>query len=261
MMEHAILGTDFSSGWRDAVRALPALAELLGIQRITVVHVPDVHPLAADSNVHAQLEPPLADAAREVGAITGRTVTFELHAGTPPEALLAVARERGADVVVVASRGHSRLGELFMGNVALDLARLAEVPLLIVPPGAPMPAGGPVVVATDGSAACAGAERVFAALVGGGRRGIALAVEDRDAPQASTIGAHARELAAATAGATALVRSGDPRVLVAETAEREGAALLIVGQRSHNPIAQLVLGSTAESALRAAVCPVLVVPA
>ena len=47
--------------------------------------------------------------------------------------------------------------------------------------------------------------------------------------------------------------------IVAE-AKNENADLIVIGKRGRNPIQELLLGSTAESIARGALCPVLVVP-
>ncbi len=47
---------------------------------------------------------------------------------------------------------------------------------------------------------------------------------------------------------------------IAEVAEKEGADLIIVGTRGHNPFTGLLVGSVTQRILHVAPCPVLVVP-
>jgi nucleotide-binding universal stress UspA family protein len=261
-IDHVILGTDFSAGWQQGCSQLPPLVELLGIKRMTVVHVPDSHPLAADENLKQRFQPQLDDAARRLAAQTSLHVDAELHHGTPAEALLSVARDRGADGVVVTCRGHSKLHGLFLGNVVLDLARLTDLPVVILPAEPPAaPQDGPVMLATDGSVACAAAEALFEDIIADHVRGLVVAVDTHpDDPGQSRISSHVRQLASTLDRATPTVVKGNPREVIPEIAKRERARLIVVGQRGHNALTQVMLGSTAEAVCRAAVCPVLVVP-
>jgi nucleotide-binding universal stress UspA family protein len=48
---------------------------------------------------------------------------------------------------------------------------------------------------------------------------------------------------------------------LARVAEEEGADLIVIGTRGHNPVSGLLLGSVTQRLLHIAPCPVLVVPA
>jgi nucleotide-binding universal stress UspA family protein len=56
----------------------------------------------------------------------------------PAQAIADIAREVDADVIVVGTRGHSRIGGLLVGSVAQNLLKLAPCPVLSVPPGSEM---------------------------------------------------------------------------------------------------------------------------
>ncbi len=262
MFEHVVLGTDFSDSWRSACRFLRPLKALLGIDRITLVHVLDVHPLSPEENLRRKFKPRLDQLAANVSAETGIPIETHMRTGSAVHSLLTTAHELDADAIMVACRGESTLREMFLGNVVLDLARLTDRPLLILPSHQdPATDTGPVLLATDASAACADAESQFEALIADGHPGLVLTVEPNqsDANHAR-IESHARSLAAGSDKANASIVHGNPRQLIAETARQQQARLIIVGQRGHNPLEQLLLGSTAEAVCRRAVCPVLLVP-
>jgi len=62
----------------------------------------------------------------------GLTVTTLVTAsGVPADELLAVAQAQGADLVVVGSRSHNFLYEIFLGSVAKEVIRKAKIPVLI----------------------------------------------------------------------------------------------------------------------------------
>lgn len=56
-----------------------------------------------------------------------------------------------------------------------------------------------------------------------------------------------------------LIRDGDPPAEIVEAADKWGADLIIVGCHDYSRLARLLLGSSAESVVREAHCPVLTV--
>jgi nucleotide-binding universal stress UspA family protein len=77
-----------------------------------------------------RLEPMLAALPRESHELRRRFVT-----GDAREVLLREARSHKADVLVVGSRGHSRLLHLLLGSVAEALVREATIDVLVAKPG------------------------------------------------------------------------------------------------------------------------------
>jgi nucleotide-binding universal stress UspA family protein len=73
---------------------------------------------------------------------SGPRVETELIHGTPAEALARLARSRNANEIVVGSRGLGRWRALFGKSVSHEVLRLADRPVLVVPPGATGVGGG-----------------------------------------------------------------------------------------------------------------------
>lgn len=57
----------------------------------------------------------------------------EVLEGRPAEALIAAARRESADLIVVGSRGHGAVRELFLGSVSHELALKAPCAVVIIP--------------------------------------------------------------------------------------------------------------------------------
>jgi nucleotide-binding universal stress UspA family protein len=81
----------------------------------------------------------LSEAAQDVLARTrapfdanGIPVTASVEAGQPGQRLCALASERGADLLVVGSRGHTELKVLLLGSVSNQVVRGAPCPVLVV---------------------------------------------------------------------------------------------------------------------------------
>lgn len=61
------------------------------------------------------------------------TVQIESRMGDAAPTILEIARERGADAIVVGKRGAGRVAGLLIGSVSQKLVSLADVPVTVVP--------------------------------------------------------------------------------------------------------------------------------
>jgi len=87
-----------------------------------------------------------------------------------------------------------------------------------------------------------------------------------DAMLQSAVGAHQEALdklavprRALAAFAEPLVRTGDPRDVIIETAKEVKADLIVMGTHGRRGLSRMVMGSVAEDIVRNAPCPVLTV--
>ncbi|MBS1262805.1 MAG: putative universal stress protein [Calditrichaeota bacterium] len=64
-------------------------------------------------------------------------LTIEIREGHPKQEICRVAKEVGADTIVLASRGHSSLGAFILGSVAEHVVRHSKLPVLVVKESAP----------------------------------------------------------------------------------------------------------------------------
>jgi nucleotide-binding universal stress UspA family protein len=60
-------------------------------------------------------------------------IRIESRAGNVPEAILTVAQEQHADVVVVGKQGAGAIERLLIGSVSDKLVKLASLPVIVVP--------------------------------------------------------------------------------------------------------------------------------
>jgi nucleotide-binding universal stress UspA family protein len=129
-------GSDVADG------SLPAAKALAGYEggRLVVVHANEVLiGRAGDAPVLAD-EPDLQrkiEGQVNVLRDAGYDATFALATGAPHNVarLIAdVAREIGADMIVVGSRGRSTIAGLLVGSVTHRLLHIAPCPVLAVPP-------------------------------------------------------------------------------------------------------------------------------
>ena len=200
--------------------------------------------------------------------------------GAGPPAPHLVQRSEGAALLVVGSRGRGALRSTVAGSVALHCSAHARCPVVVVHPmTAPAKEPARVVVGLDdsrhGRAALAAAVAQAAPM--GARVDGVLAYEPLDYWSELYIGmapppGETLEVALARGKAIVghlldpgAVGSGSVRVLAVEgrpgqvlVHQAEGARLLVVGSRCHNPLQGVVLGSVALHCVMHAPCPVLV---
>lgn len=139
MYKAIIWSTD---GSQNAERALPHVKELARAEgaTITIVHVVEriegggavgLPRRADEPEVQAQLQKLTAELSEE-GFNVSLIIRGDVGA-RPAHEVLEAARETGADLIVVGSRGQGAISGLLLGSVAQRLLHLAPCPVLVVP--------------------------------------------------------------------------------------------------------------------------------
>jgi nucleotide-binding universal stress UspA family protein len=176
--------------------------------------------------------------------------------GYPARRLAQIADAEEATLLVVGSRGRGALRSAALGSVSRELAVSAPCPVVIVPPGAPVPADPTpmsrcVVCGVDGSG------HALAAVTVGVRLARALhcrpvivhARRDFEDARRHAVAAIVDRAAAEAGGeAVAVIERGPPAKVLEDVAERERAVLLVVAARGLRPVRAALLGSTAARA-------------
>jgi len=194
-----------------------------------------------------------------------RVVRATTESGRPASVLRDLAGRRGADLLILGSRGFSPIRSLLLGSVSAEMIETAPCSVLV----ARRPGHGLVLVGTDGSPAATAMPRVVCAweLF---RDAHALVVGvAQDLPAGTTAGddhelALATRRLAARFGTCGLrtsdrVVAGDPASVLLEVARREHADIIAIGPRGTSRVARLRLGSVARKIAQHAHCSVLVV--
>jgi nucleotide-binding universal stress UspA family protein len=210
--------------------------------------------------------------------------------GSTWSAMLELARELDADVVVCGTRGRGAFTRALLGSTASGLLHNAELPLLIVHDGAGA-LDGPAVLAYDGSEPSDRAVAAAGPLLAGrptvvlhvwesqyrrgltaralGRgpvdevRAIVKALEQSLEEKAQAVTAHGVELArAAGLDATGVALESDAGVwrAVASAARERQAAVIVCGARGLGGARSALLGSASSGLIHNAEAPILVVP-
>ena len=225
----------------------------------------------ARANVEGAMRDQLAELTADVPA------TYRVVADSPVGALVGAGRD--ASAIIVGSRGLTAREDFAMGSTSAGVVEHATCPVIVITPRTPeAPAGGPVVLAADGSPASDAA--VAFAFAEAERRGVDLraihSVEvprlpgaslfDLDQLAESVLAEDEKEVLDSLAphearhpGVTVelVLVVGEPATTIAD--EATDAALLVTGSRGHGGFAGLLLGSVSRRLLQTAPCAVAVI--
>ena len=261
-LSRVLVGDDGSPGAAAARVWAGRLAEAAGAE---VVVATVVSPTTVDRD---------AEQARPAG-------TREL-VGEPATALLTLADEMTADLVVVGRRGAGGFEALRLGSTAHQVAEHANRPVTIVPAtrhrsGSGWPFGS-IAVGVDGSPAAAGALSWAAQLAIASSKAVlvvhaldigpafmAAGLVDAYAQARARTSAAVEEWCEPLRGAgviyTTVLEEGGAAGVLLDAIRTHGADLLIVGRRTHGDFPGMDMGSAAHRALGFSPCPTVVVPA
>jgi nucleotide-binding universal stress UspA family protein len=144
MISLIVLGTDGSDTAKKAVHEATELAKLLGatIDLVSAYEPVPAQRLRAEArdvpddvswmvNPREDVEATLKEAAEEVKA-AGVTVETFAREGDPADAILDVAEERGADLIVVGNRGMTGAKRFLLGSVPNKVSHHAPCSVLII---------------------------------------------------------------------------------------------------------------------------------
>jgi nucleotide-binding universal stress UspA family protein len=139
-MKKIIIATDGSSHAQEAVAFGLELASEQEAE-VTFVHVLPPDEFAAGRLGPAipiqhrepmdESEAALKDAA-EAAEKAGVSYKLERISGTPVEAIIALADEQDADLIVTGSHGRGAIGSALLGSVSTQLVKHAKRPVLVV---------------------------------------------------------------------------------------------------------------------------------
>jgi nucleotide-binding universal stress UspA family protein len=272
-MTTIIVGVDDHEGSRDAVCLGAGLAGKLGAELVVAAAI-EYSPLPIESSDYDRarrehFDGIFAAVASELGDFPYRRFELEHKAASSLEEL--AAREH-ADMLVLGHTHHGRLGRIYPGTLGDKLLEGAPCPVAVAPPDYAKrehTGFGTVGVAYDGGpeaqAALVSAE-ALASVLECALQVITIAPMHPgvDDPMLSVRESMYRERHAVglrSVSATeveGVFDRGEPaRVLARHGVDLD---LLVIGSRSHGPVLRTVLGSVGSELMRAAPCPLIVVP-
>lgn len=277
MYRKIIVGHDLHSGGGDAL----SLGQMLAGVTAAEVVVAGVFPFGAlprgfEAKWRDQ-EAEIAGQLQRVADDAGATAEA-FPSSSPARGLHDLAEEIGADLVVVGSSRHSKLGEILAGNVGLGLLQGSPCSVAVAPRGYAERDRAPltrIVVGFDGSDEARAALEDAAGLARASGAALEL-VGVIEQPAIAPPGAESQELQDALEAqmrrqldgalsslpdaveSEASLIPGEPATELAQAAA--GASLLVLGSRGYGPVRRVLLGSVSGALARGTPCPLLVHP-
>lgn len=186
--------------------------------------------------------------------------------GWPPAELADLARGKSSDLVVMGSHGYAGLDRVLFGSLAEAVVRRAQVPVLVVPPGAPAPRISRILAPWNGQPYATQAllyARDLAKSLGARLDVLHVAppsletreLEPRMRRRLETILGRGR----APRWDMRLL-AGEPRGVILAQADPRRCDLLVLAAHRRPLLSDFVMGSTVERALRHARTAVLAIP-
>ena len=273
-----------------SIRALPLARTIARLWRARLVLVHATHQPASTSAARVAGGNDLAALARELHkeAIEGEAITCQ---AAPANAIVTIARERQADLIVMASHQRHGLDHWLHGSVTEQVLAHTTIPLLVVPShGAPVPAPRQrvrILVPLDGSPLGETVLNFLTEAASGwplevrllrvvrliGNAGFAAACglmplvpadiievtrNQADAYLAERV--RALQAGGVSAQAQAIETVEPVASLILATAERSRVDAIALGTHGKGSLTRFALGSVSEDVLEHAPIPVLLVP-
>ncbi|HJQ96931.1 MAG TPA: universal stress protein, partial [Candidatus Polarisedimenticolaceae bacterium] len=297
-IHHILCPTDFSvhakSAYAEAVRVARWFSAKVTLLHVVTPEIPVggellyVPPLPTSSRALRKAKLQEMDAGKDALNHAGVEVDTVLREGDVVHEIRRFARESAVDLVVMGTQGRTGLGRVLLGSVTEAILRHAPAPVLTV--NRPVPHDEKlyrsVLCAVDVSEWSAGTVEYAIGVSGDGADHLTVlsVIEDlpelraraqgmftveeikrfRDGLERDTIAEIQERIPDEARSGCRIeehVRFGQAHREILTVAEAESADLIVMGSHGRGAIERLVFGSTVRKVIRAARCPVLVVPA
>lgn len=134
MFQRLLVCTDLSDGLQRFATFVPQFAHA-GVQHITLLHCV---PLLQERSVPKEDSARVAQASSQLKALlpaeTGIDVQVQVKSGRPIDLILHTAHTQHCDLIILGTPTRNALAEKLIGNTLIEVAKRADVPLLLLRP-------------------------------------------------------------------------------------------------------------------------------
>ncbi|WKY45590.1 universal stress protein [Eubacteriaceae bacterium ES2] len=137
LLDHVLYATDFSENARTAYAYVKEMIRC-GVKKITLMHVLDkdvINPYLLDQaeNFKRIDQQRLDELKDELSSLGNIEISIELPLGSPTGEILKTIDQKNISLVVMGSQGRGFLEQVFLGSVSHNIARHANVSVLLIP--------------------------------------------------------------------------------------------------------------------------------
>jgi nucleotide-binding universal stress UspA family protein len=134
LFNHALVALDLSEASDLILDCLPHLKKF-GTEKITLVTVVPIPYSEKRTEFHTDDQRKTLKAYKNKLEQQGFDVHFEIRSGVhyyPPTEILQQGADSGADYLVIANRGHSKVQELLLGSTATEILQRSPMPVYLI---------------------------------------------------------------------------------------------------------------------------------
>ena len=131
MYKHILLPTDGSDLSFRAVNAGIELAKTLNA-KVTGLFVNEATYISTiDGESNPRAEAALAEVAQRAKEAGIASACISTLGDTPQDAIVRIANDEGCDLIIMGTRGRSKIGKFILGSVAASLLADCDIPVLL----------------------------------------------------------------------------------------------------------------------------------
>jgi nucleotide-binding universal stress UspA family protein len=132
MYDHILVPMGWDAHDEIIIEHVTSLAQMSGGQ-VTLLRVVHSHSRDEAAYLAGRAQKYIDESAARLSA-KGISTDTKIVTDEPAPGIIFAAREIGADLIVMATHGHSEVRHLFVGSVTEDVIRGSETPVLLIRP-------------------------------------------------------------------------------------------------------------------------------
>ena len=278
MFKKVLLATDLSPALNCFTNCLLELKNV-GTEEIDMVSVININAMSSIQsnsksavNYQKRYKKRLMEEGKKIEDI-GFSVNYEVPIGIPHKKICEITKKRDEDLILIGSRGESRIQSILLGSTVANVIRLCKIPILIERIELANKRANEshilgyeqklrsILLATDFSENSREAERIAQKLAPNAKEVHIVTVAERQRQgEEEKLKSLKEKFSEVCDNVKVKLEEGIASKNINKIADEENVSMIILGKRGKGSLKELLLGSTAEAVVRHSNKPVLLIP-